>query len=298
MTKLPFLKVQSIGNHFVLLMLSDVQALDADLRSRFSPDPSQLLIELARVLCQPRFGLGADGLLVLDRGRGEVVLRMFNADGSEDFCGNGLRCAAMIAHGHGWVGTSFQILHGDRHIQMVIHADQSIEAEFPAATFDPQVVPLSPGLDELWDHELRLENSAAGRLSSLSTGSTHTVLEVPNRPDDEVFFRVSRDLESDSQIYPDRTSVMWSYPLGPQKIGIRIWERGVGETLGCGTGSVAAAVVWMRRHGRGGEVEVVNPGGSLRIIGDSWDRPVWIRGFPEEVFHGVVDLEEALVAKN
>ncbi len=266
MRLLPFTKVQSIGNHFVLLRQDEIESLD--------------LNALAIQLCEPRFGIGADGLLVVSKGAGDVILRMFNADGSEDFCGNGLRCAAMFAHQHGWVGTSFRIQHGGLHVRTVIHVDQTIEVELPAASFLPADVPYNEA-QEIWRQPFE------GALqSSLSTGSTHTILEVNERPNDEVFFPTSQRLENDP-MFPTKSSVMWSYPFGDKKIALRIWERGVGETLGCGTGSAAAAVVWMRGNKSGGTVEVINPGGSLFITADSYDSPLWMRGKPHEVYRGI-----------
>lgn len=79
---------------------------------------------------------------------------------------------------------------------------------------------------------------------------------------------------------------MWSHELEPDLVEIRIWERGAGETLGCGTGSSAVAVDYLRRKGRGGTVTVRNPGGDLQIELAAWNSPIVVRGTPKMLFEG------------
>jgi diaminopimelate epimerase len=121
--------------------------------------------------------------------------------------------------------------------------------------------------------------------SALTTGSTHVVIGTDALPDDGSFFSVSPKIENDP-LYPERTSVIWRRELEPNVLEIRIWERGVGETLGCGTGSSAAAADYLRSKGRGGVVEVRNPGGNLRVSMERWDAPITVSGVAEQVFHG------------
>jgi len=90
-----------------------------------------------------------------------------------------------------------------------------------------------------------------------------------------------------SPVFPSRTSVIWTQPLGERELKLRIWERGVGETLGCGTGTSAAAAVWFRRHGLSGEVLVHNPGGDLVVSMDSWDGAIRLTGRAHEPFSGL-----------
>ena len=83
-----------------------------------------------------------------------------------------------------------------------------------------------------------------------------------------------------------RTSVMWSQEISENVIRIRPWERGVGETRGCGSGSSAAAADYLRRKGRGGSVEVQNPGGSVIVRMTRWDAPIEVEGIAHEVYQG------------
>ncbi len=121
--------------------------------------------------------------------------------------------------------------------------------------------------------------------SALTTGSTHVVIPTAALPDDDSFRSVSPKIENDPQ-FPQRTSVIWSQEIEPMRLRLRIWERGVGETQGCGTGSAAAAVDYLRRKGKGGAVEVENPGGTLRVSMPSWDGPIEVEGVAEAVYSG------------
>lgn len=238
MSGLPFHKYQSIGNTFVLIETQDGN-----------------LPELAKKMCHPKFGIGADGLLAVNLETNPISLRMFNSDGTEDFCGNGLRCTAFHARSRGKEPAS--ILHGGREVAINIDKYDWIDVTLPPYSFEPKDVPLREGEDEIFQKEMTI----AGRkleLSSVSTGSTHTV--IFQNPSDEDFHEVSPILEH-LEIFPTRTSVMWAWETGDKQLSIRIWERGVGETLGCGTGTAAVAACWFRTHKDAMAISVKNPGG-------------------------------------
>ena len=269
---LKFWKVQSIGNHFPL-----VQTLDC---------PDVNLSELAIKMCKHHFGVGGDGLLTMERNSDGVVLRMFNPDGTEDFCGNGIRCAAEWAIQQGWVSGEFTLIHGGKEIACK-EVDGDISTVLGTASYDPKDVPTNIQ-GEIFD-----ETVFAGRIddvsvvlngSALSTGSTHLILPTGSLPDDAGFRKISEQLELDSR-FPERTSVIWSV-REDEALRIRIWERGVGETLGCGTGSSAAAVDWMRRRGFGGKIEVKNPGGSVWVHAEAWNREITLSGKATVIFQG------------
>jgi diaminopimelate epimerase len=121
--------------------------------------------------------------------------------------------------------------------------------------------------------------------SALTTGSTHVVIQTYSLPDDDTFRSVSAKIEIDP-MYPQRTSVIWAQEAGPDELKIRIWERGVGETQGCGTGSSAAAADYLRRKNRGGLVKVQNPGGTISVSMDRWSAPITITGEAHVRFRG------------
>ncbi len=277
--ELKFWKVQSIGNHFPLIHLQDVAAT--------TPEAvTAALAQLSIDMCRHHFGIGGDGLLAAGMEEGDVRLRMFNPDGTEDFCGNGLRCTAMHAHAQEWVGEVFNIRHLDRVVPVTIK-DGMIKTVIGTASYDPKDVPTNIQ-GELYNETIfaaRIDDwSVVLQGSALSTGSTHVILPTGSMPDDDGFKKISEKLEHDPR-FPQRTSVIWSVRDG-DALKIRIWERGCGETKGCGTGSSAAAVDWMRRRGEGGRIEVKNPGGSVWVSADSWRHPITLEGMAETLFEG------------
>lgn len=247
-----FFKYVSTGNDFVLL----------------EPGAWELsmLPDLARKLCPRRFGVGADGLLVLGP---DLILRMFNPDGTEDFCGNGLACAALHAVTQGWADDCFELEHFGRRVT-VRRTDQGFEIGLGKADFRPEHVPVSS--ESEW-FDLPLPGWEQLRGSALSTGSAHLVVMVDRLPEDGEFLDWGPALEH-HPLFPDRISVIFTQIMEPDRLAIRIWERGVGETLGCGSGSTAAAAVWMRMRGRGGSVAVDNPGGEVVVRAQSWADPM------------------------
>ncbi len=277
--KIPFWKVQSIGNDFVLVHLDDVDSVAG-------PQNHLDLNQLAQQACDRRFGIGGDGLLTLQLVDQILMVRMFNPDGTEDFCGNGLRCSAWHAYQLGWVGLTFMMKHLDRLISTQIDGAK-ISTILGAADYDPKNVPHKNG--ELFNETVWSGMDSGMPLSffgsALTTGSTHVIIPTSELPDDDSFRSISSKIEHDA-LFPERTSVIWSKEIAPMKLRIRIWERGVGETLGCGTGSSAAAADYLRRKGKGGTVEVVNPGGTVQVSMDYWNQPITIEGIAEVVYTG------------
>ena len=168
---LKFTKVQSLGNDFVLVQLNEVDERD--------------LPRIAQETSDRRFSVGGDGLLAVGQVGNHIRLRMFNSDGSEDFCGNGLRCAAAYAFEQGWTGPEMTIHHRGKEVRVSILDDCSVRSTFDPPDFSPSAVPLAR------DRELFMEPvEVLGKpvvLSSVTTGSTHTVILADKLPDDEEF---------------------------------------------------------------------------------------------------------------
>ena len=238
MKRLPFHKYQSIGNTFVLIESQEGN-----------------LSEMAQKMCHTKFGIGADGFLVVNLKSNPISMRMFNSDGSEDFCGNGLRCTAYHARYRGKEPSS--ILHGGREVAIRFDKFDWIDVTLPPYSFAPKDVPLKDGEEEIFQKEIIVANRKM-MISAVSTGSTHTV--IFQEPSEEDFHEVSPIIEH-MDIFPTRTSVIWAWETGDKQLSIRIWERGVGETLGCGTGTAAVAACWFITHKDAMAISVKNPGG-------------------------------------
>ncbi len=228
----------------------------------------------AAELCDRHRGIGADGLIVVERGDGSADCRMllFNADGGiAEMSGNGMRCLAWAAVRAG-LGDGKQLVvdtdGGRRTVDYECDADGSVVhaiVDMGPVTFDPAAIPLdapSPFDLEATYHGVTYRGDAAG------IGNPHLVLFV----DDPASTRVTThgpNLEVDDR-FPKRTNVEFVTVSGPDELTMRVWERGVGETLSCGTGACAAAAVAHRRGLVGDDVTVKVPGGDLSVeLGDT-----------------------------
>jgi diaminopimelate epimerase len=253
---LPFHKMEGVGNDFVLIEADAAQGLDYS--------------DLAVRLCQRPFGIGADGLLIVGRGaRAPVRMRMFNPDGTEDFCGNGLRCAARYAYEQGFVDTPAFALEtlGGQVVPVQIHLGEegvvAISTHLLPPRFHPREIPALAEGEVIEDYPLTVAGRAV-RIACVNTGTTHTIIFDATLPDDALFLEVSPRIET-HPMFPERTSVLWAVVASRDEIRVRIWERGVGETLGCGSGAAAVAVLARRAGWADPEVAVVSKGGTLRV---------------------------------
>jgi len=277
--QLPFRKMEGVGNDFVLIEADAAQGLN--------------LSELAQRLCHRPFGIGADGLLVVERGaQAPVRMRMFNPDGTEDFCGNGLRCAARFAYEQGYVDVpefAIETL-GGRIVPVQIHlckgAVDAITTLLPPPRFHPRAIPALAEGEVIEDFPITVAGHNL-RIACVNTGTTHTVIFSATLPDDALFQEVSPRLET-HPMFPERTSVLWAVVVSRSEVRVRIWERGVGETLGCGSGAAAVGVLAYRAGWTEPEVVVVSKGGRLKV------RPaesgIALTGQANTLFEGVFHL--------
>jgi diaminopimelate epimerase len=275
---IPFTKMQAVGNDFVLI--DEERAADRDAS------------ELALRICDRHLGVGADGLLIVRPVAADTVeMRMFNPDGTADFCGNGIRCVARYALDRGIVdGSPLTVLtlSGPRTATLDSSGPDGaprIRVDMGSPAFEPAAIPMAIDAPSAIDFELPLAQGPL-RVTALSTGTTHTIVFTPELPGDERFTSLGPQIEN-HPLFPERTSVIWCRMAAPDRIETRIWERGVGETLGCGTGACAAVVAAVV-HGRsaaGEPVAVRSRGGELTI---RWTpgEAILMTGPAEYVFHG------------
>ncbi len=288
--------MQGVGNDFVV-----VDSAEAG----FQAGPGGMQYEgLAVRLCKRRRGIGADGLLVLAREDADdrqvrFRMRMFNPDGTEDMCGNGLRCAGLWALRAGWLdelSTSAVLTkEGVRPLELLSVTPDRREATVAVGMgephFDPDAIPFissDPATTEVVDLPVEVDGRLF-RITALNTNSTHAVIFGPP-PDEDSFRRYSPQIENHPS-FPERTSVLWVTPA-PDRLDMRIWERGVGETLGCGSGA-CAAVVAAQRLGLapdGARVEVESRGGILAVTWPGPGRPIRMEGPATLVYEGEIDL--------
>jgi diaminopimelate epimerase len=223
---------------------------------------------LAPDLCDRRAGAGADGILVaLPSATADVRMRMYNPDGTEDECGNGLRCLALYALRRGLVrepGFRVQTLAGVRGVRVEDREGREarVTTDLGRASLSPASIPALTDREDLLGFALPVGDETL-EAHSLSTGTAHTV--VFETPDAERFRRLSPRIEH-HPMFPERTSVLWTEVTGSDSVRVRIWERGVGETLACGTGAAAVAAAAHLAGRTGPRVAVTSRGGTLEVV--------------------------------
>ncbi len=280
---LQFSKYQGLGNDFLLL---DWRSL-GDGEEFTTPAP-----DLVRRLCDRGFGVGGDGLILAlpPQQGGELRMRIFNADGSEpEMCGNGIRCLARFLAdsdgdlpGRRWL---VETLAGP--IVPELQADGSVRVDMGPPFLDPATVPttLPMGCNGLPQGELdvfgeRFSVAAAGM------GNPHLVIPVAAVAEVDLE-RLGAALEI-HPAFPARTNVHFVQVLSPTHLVMRVWERGAGPTLACGTGACATLVAAHLLGLCEREARLDLPGGSLCIHWDEASGHVHMTGPAEPVFDGVL----------
>ena len=281
MTTAAFSKLHATGNDFLVLSL-----LGGDTSA------GSIGAEQAAALCDRHRGVGADGLIVVTPGSdgADAAMLLFNADGGiAEMSGNGMRCLAWAAARAGLGGNGTLVVDtggGRREVELQRGGGGEVNeatVDMGAVTFEPRDIPLDApsAFDlEVEYHGVQYHGDAAG------VGNPHLVLLV----DDPATARVTqhgRHLELDPR-FPRRTNVEFIAPAGVDTIAMRVWERGVGETLSCGTGACAAAAVAYRRGLVGERVVVRVPGGDLTVL---LGATVRLGGPVVHVFDVEVDLD-------
>ena len=281
---LHFIKMHGAGNDFVVL---DAFAHPLPPQTNFTM--------LAQQLCAHHFGVGSDGLLLLEPSAiADARMRMWNPDGTEDMCGNGLRCVAWLFHQRNYAAKStftIETLAGLRRATM--REDQIMQAEMGNAIWKLHEIPMtlhkSTYSGEAVEYKLPVRDEIVRNVTSLSTGSTHTVIFVEELPDEKYFQEFSPIIENHPW-FPERTSVLWTKVLSRDTVQVRIWERGAGETLACGTGACAiAAAAWRTARCDSDEIKVQSKGGILRVQQNNAGE-LLLAGPVNEVFEGTIVL--------
>jgi diaminopimelate epimerase len=286
--RLQFSKMQGSGNDFVMV---------DGIAQSFLLTPSQL-----RHLADRRFGVGADQILVVERPTRAGIdfrYRIFNADGGEvEQCGNGARCFVKFVHARGLTkkrAIRVETLGGV--IEPRLESDGEVTVDMGAPIFELSRVPfesdgLAPqkeGNSELWPLDL---GAGPALFSVLSMGNPHAV-QVVQDVEQAAVEQVGPRLEHHPR-FPQRVNAGFMQVLDRNTIRLRVWERGAGETLACGTGACAAVVAGVERGLIVSPVEVQARGGRLRVgwsgRGGGEASRVCLTGPAVNVFNGEIDI--------
>lgn len=271
---LAFSKMHGIGNDFVLL----------DCRQH----PRSLDTAAIRQLGDRHFGVGFDQLLTIESSEDEdCAFRygIWNRDGSRSGqCGNGVRCvAAWLAREGSLEPGLVRLMSPSGPVRVEVLADARVRVDMGEPCFDPSTLPFDTAAE--CD---RYRIDVPGRtleIGAVSMGNPHAVIEVADVDTAEVTV-IGPQVEH-AHFFPRGCNVGFAQVLSRSAIALRVWERGAGETLGCGTGACAAMAVMHRRGQVAHEVEVRLPGGALMVQWQGAGHPLWMSGPATFVFEGV-----------
>ena len=278
--RIDFTKMHGLGNDFIV----------------FEAPPDGRLPSGAtlRRLAERHTGIGFDQALVLERPRRPdtaIFYRIFNADGREvEQCGNGVRCVAALVHRR-LNGASPQSLVLDSPAGLVraeVRASGAVSVEMGVPSFEPRSLPFDAP-QERSTYALQIEGTSL-QIGAVSLGNPHAVLLVDD-VDAAPVARLGAAIESHPS-FPNRVNVGFVQVVDRAHVRLRVYERGVGETLACGTGACAAVAIGRRRGLLGPEVQVSARGGELRVDWEGPDRPIWLTGPATVAFEGHVEIED------
>ena len=274
---LHFTKMHGLGNDFVV-----IDAIN---------QPVDMTPQLSRALADRRFGIGCDQLLLVEPARlpgTDFHYRIFNADGSEvEQCGNGARCFARFVRDRGLtINDEIQVGTAAGAIRLRMRADGQVSVDMGLPRLEPAEIPFQAARREAF-YALDLDGDTVV-IGALSMGNPHAVLRVDDI-DQAAMAMLGPRIEHDAR-FPNRVNVGFMQIVDAGHIRLRVWERGVGETLACGTGACAATVLGRIQGALDERVRVTLPGGDLVIDWPGEGASVTMTGPATHVFDGVIEL--------
>jgi diaminopimelate epimerase len=279
-----FVKMQGLGNDFILI----------DCLNKLLDDKS-FLSNFAKKLCNRNFGIGADGLiLIFPSSKADLRMRFFNFDGSEaEMCGNGIRCFAKYVYENKIVTKSkftVETLAGIiiPELIMVNKKISGIKVDMGIPKLRRREIPmLGEDSPTVIDETLKVNPEQIFKITCVSMGNPHCIIftdDVKSIAVSEIGPQIEKH-----PLFPQKTNVEFIQVLNRKEVNLRVWERGVGETLACGTGACASLVASILNKKTDRQTLIHLPGGDLDI---HWadDGHVYMTGPAEVVFKGEVEI--------
>lgn len=271
--KLRFTKMHGLGNDFILIDDSAGRVRLTRGRIRF--------------LCDRRYGIGADGILLVKKSsRADARMRVFNPDGSEaEMCGNGIRCFALFLRRRGLIRRDeLKVQTGAGILNLKIQS-KMVEVEMGRPELAGEAIPLRR-TGRVINQRVKLGGKNF-RITCVSMGNPHCVIFYPPPAQPEIS-RWGPLIEGD-RFFPNKTNVEFARVLSPRRLKVDVWERGAGITPACGTGACAALVASVLTEKTQRRATVILPGGELKV---EWrqDDQVLMTGPAEFVFQGEIEI--------
>ena len=274
---LKFNKMHGLGNDYVYM-----DAINQNIENR---------AELAKFVSDRHFGIGSDGLILICPSEvADFKMQMFNSDGSEaEMCGNGIRCVGKFVYDKGLTNKttiSIETLAGIKVLEMQEEQGKIklVKVDMGEPILEPERIPVKSEEYPVTNLKLNAENREFV-FSCVSMGNPHAITFIKEDVNTFDICKYGKILEND-EAFPNRANIEFVNVLDEKTLKMRVWERGAGETLACGTGACGVAVSAMLNNYTQRKVTVKLLGGNLEIEWNKEDNHVYMKGPATTVFEG------------
>lgn len=280
-----FTKMQGLGNDYVYVNCFK-EKID---------NPS----EVAKIVSDRHFGIGSDGLIMINPSKvADFEMEMYNADGSRgEMCGNGIRCVAKYVYDYGLTDKthiSVETLGGIKYLDLTVKDGKValVRVDMGEPELDPEKIPIiMKGYSDETDRVLNAQIKVDGKeyhMTGVSMGNPHDVVYIDDVQGLDIE-KIGPKFENHER-FPQRINTEFARVIDRKTVEMRVWERGSGETLACGTGACAVAVASILNGYTEREVEIRLLGGNLQIEWNEEDNHVYMTGPATVVFDGEIEL--------
>lgn len=254
---------------------------------------------VSKYVSDRHFGIGSDGLILIKPSKvADFQMDMYNADGSQgEMCGNGIRCVAKYVYDYGLTdktNISVETLAGIKHLELTVENGKValVKVNMGAPELLPEKIPVAAEGERAIDVPLEVKGKTY-QMNGVSMGNPHCVIFMEEDVRELDLEKIGPDFENHKR-FPKRINTEFVNVLDENILRMRVWERGSGETLACGTGACATAVAAILNGLVQKEVTVKLLGGDLKIQWNGGDAPVYMTGAATTVFDGVITLPEGI----
>lgn len=275
-----FTKMHGLGNDYVY-----IDAINQNIENESS---------LAKFVSDRHFGIGSDGLILICKSDvADFKMRMFNSDGSEaEMCGNGIRCVSKFVYDKGLTDKTtikIETLAGIKMLNLNIKEGKvkTVRVDMGEPILEPEKIPVISNEKPVKNLKLKAEGEEF-KFTCVSVGNPHAITIVDNTENFNVE-KFGKVLEVD-KVFPKKINVEFAQIVDKQNIKMRVWERGSGETLACGTGACATAVACNLNEFTENKVNVELLGGTLEIEWNKEDNHIYMTGPAVTVFEGNLEI--------
>lgn len=287
--KIEFTKMHGCGNDYVYIdsVKNPVRVADK--------------AELARMVSDRHFGIGSDGLIFVNSSKiADFEMEMYNADGSRsEMCGNGIRCVAKLVYDKGYTdGENFTIESMGKIKYIKIYGKDGVAESVKVDMGEPILEPIRIPVDVEGDRAIAVPievDGATYEMTCVSMGNPHAVVFL-DETKDEPSKVTSLEIEKigpkfeNHKVFPNRVNTEFVNVIDRSQVEMRVWERGTGETLACGTGCCATTVACILNGKTDREITINVLGGKIRVKWDESDNHIYMTGPATKVFDGVIEI--------